>query len=53
MAGLVDDESIANVEAVLQYAGNRAISKSAGNQSLELTADDIKRGAKMVLGAAC
>lgn len=53
VAELVGDESIANVEAVLQYAVNRAISKSAGNQSLELTADDIKRGAKMVLGAAC
>ncbi len=53
VAELVGDESIANVESVLQYAVNRAISKSAGNQSLELTADDIKRGAKMVLGAAC
>lgn len=53
VAELVGDESIANVEAVLQYAVNRAISKSAGNQSLELTADDIKRGAKMVLGVAC
>lgn len=53
VAELVGDESIANVEAVLQYAVNRAISKSAGNQSLELTADDIKRGAKMVLGDAC
>lgn len=53
VAELVGDESIANVEAVLQYAVNRAISKSAGNQSLELTADDIKRGAMMVLGATC
>lgn len=53
VAELVGDESIANVEAVLQYAVNRAISKSVGNQALELTADDIKRGAKMVLGAAC
>lgn len=52
VAELVGDESIANVEAVLQYAVNRAISKSAGNQSLELTADDIKRGAQMVLGEA-
>ena len=53
VAQLVGDESIANVEAVLQYAVNRAISKSAGDQSLELTADDIKRGAQMVLGSAC
>jgi transitional endoplasmic reticulum ATPase len=53
IAELVGDESIANVEAVLQYAVNRAISKSAGNKSLELSADDIKIGAKMVLGAAC
>ncbi len=53
VAELVGDESIANLEAVLQYAVNRAISKSVGNQRLELTATDIKIGAKMVLGAAC
>lgn len=53
VATMVGDESIANLEAVLQYAVNRSISKTSGDRALELTADDVKRGVTMVLGAAC
>lgn len=52
VADLVGDESIANLESVLQYAVNRAISKSSGEGALELTAEDVSRGVTMVLGAA-
>lgn len=53
VAALVGDESIANLEAVLQYAVNRSISKSTDDQALVLSSDDLKRGVTMVLGAAC
>lgn len=53
VAVLVGDESIANLEAVLQYAVNRSISKNADDRALELTVDDVKRGVTMVLGTAC
>jgi transitional endoplasmic reticulum ATPase len=53
VAAMVGDESIANLEAVLQYAVNRAISKSSSDHALELSEEDMKRGVNMVLGVAC
>jgi transitional endoplasmic reticulum ATPase len=49
VAQVLGGESIANLEAVLQYAVNRAISKSTGSASLVLTANDIQMAAKTVL----
>jgi transitional endoplasmic reticulum ATPase len=49
VAQVLGGESIANLEAVLQYAVNRAISKSTGGASLVLTANDIQMAAKTVL----
>jgi transitional endoplasmic reticulum ATPase len=53
VAAMVGDESIANLEAVMQYAVNRAISKSSSDHALELSEEDMKRGVTMVLGVAC
>ena len=51
IAALVGDESIANLEAILQYAVNRAISTSVNDDRLVLSLEDVKSGAKMVLGS--
>jgi len=52
IASMLGDESIANAEAVLQYAVNRAISQS-NDDFIEVGAADVQRGVVMVLGAAC
>jgi transitional endoplasmic reticulum ATPase len=45
---MLDDESIANTEAVLQSALNRAISQSKTDE-IELSTTDIERAVKLVL----
>jgi transitional endoplasmic reticulum ATPase len=52
IADLVGDQSIANLEAVLQYAVNRAISTSTRDDALVLTKEDLRRGVSSVLGAS-
>jgi len=52
IASMLGDESIANAEAVLQYAVNRAISQS-NDDFIEVGAADVQRGVVMVLGTAC
>jgi transitional endoplasmic reticulum ATPase len=49
ITSLVGDESIANLEAVLQYAVNSAISKIEDNQGVVLTNTDVMRALKAVL----
>ena len=49
LAEAVGDESIANLEAVLQYAVNRAISKTTGDEPLQISSDDVARAVTMVL----
>ncbi len=53
IARWIGDESVANVEAILQYAVNRAISKmkSRGTTEVRLTQEDVLKGKEMVLGA--
>ncbi|MDH4482709.1 MAG: AAA family ATPase [Rhodoferax sp.] len=50
IAELLGDQSIANTEAVLQYAVNRAINRSTTDESVVLSEEDVRRGASMVLG---
>lgn len=52
IASMLGDESIANAEAVLQYAVNRAISQS-NDDFIEVGVADVQRGVAMVLGTAC
>ncbi|MFC6281219.1 AAA family ATPase [Polaromonas aquatica] len=52
IASMLGDESIANAEAVLQYAVNRAISKT-NDDFIEVGTADVQRGVTMVLGASC
>lgn len=51
IANMMGDESIANAEAVLQYAVNRAISTSKSD-SVMVSAMDIERAMTTVLGVA-
>lgn len=51
VAALMGEESIANAEAVLQYAVNRAIS-TATSDAITVSAADMQRGVGMVLGSA-
>lgn len=52
LAQLMRDESVANVEAVLQYSVNRAIAKlrARGMTEVSLTEEDLLKGKEMVLG---
>lgn len=49
ICGMLTNESIANVEAVLQYAVNRAIAHTEGDV-IELTIADVASGVETVLG---
>ena len=49
---LLSGQSIANAEAVLQYAVNRAINQSTTEDRVVLSEEDVRRGALMVLGGA-
>lgn len=51
VANMMGDESIANAEAVLQYAVNRAISTATAD-NISVNEADIRRGIEMVLGAS-
>ncbi|CAM8645327.1 AAA domain containing protein [Comamonadaceae bacterium] len=53
VANMLGVQSIANVEAVLQYAVNRAISrmKERGQRSVVLAHEDVERGLTITLGS--
>jgi transitional endoplasmic reticulum ATPase len=53
IAQWIGDQSVANVEAILQYAVNRAIAKlkARGVSEVCLTREDFLKGKDMVLGA--
>jgi hypothetical protein len=50
MAMVIGVESIANVDAVLQYAVNRAIGRTQGDQ-VELKREDVRAALGVVLQA--
>jgi transitional endoplasmic reticulum ATPase len=49
IAGMLEGQTIANIEGVLQYALNRAISIQPGSAALVLTLEDVQAGIRIVL----
>lgn len=49
VANMLEGQTIANIEGVLQYALNRAISKQLSQEPLVMTLDDINSGMRIVL----
>lgn len=49
LAALLEGQTIANIEGVLQYALNRVIHQHKADQPLMLTREDVQAGLRVVL----
>lgn len=49
VAALLEGQTIANIEGVLQYGLNRAISRKTGNGTVIIGLDDVQTGVRIVL----
>ena len=49
IAGMLEGQTIANIEGVLQYALNRAISRQTSKEPMIVNLDDMKAGVRVVL----